>query len=147
MTRKDRLEYLERKAQTSILVLDGAMGTQIQDLKFDEAAFRGVKFAGWNSPLTGNNDLLNLSQPDAIRAIHENYFIVESNTFSSTQIAQADYGLEAYAGEIAEAGAHIARQAADEVAPPSCGRRHRADQQNPVDQPRRQRSGKTRRQF
>ena len=120
MTRDDRIRLLEQKADAHVLVLDGAMGTQIQDLKLDETAFRGDRFAGWNSPLAGNNDLLNLTQPDAIRAIHQRYFeagsdIVESNTFSSTPIAQSDYGLAEYAAEIAEAGARIAREAADAV--------------------------------
>ena len=120
MTRPDRIAFLEQEAVDRVLVLDGAMGTQIQDLKFDEAAFRGTRFAGWKVPLAGNNDLLNLTQPDAIRAIHSRYFkagadIVEANTFSSTAIAQADYGLEAHAAEIAEAGARIAREAADAI--------------------------------
>ncbi|VAW11157.1 5-methyltetrahydrofolate--homocysteine methyltransferase [hydrothermal vent metagenome] len=118
ISRQDRLEFLERKALSHVLVLDGAMGTQIQDLKFDEVAFRGGRFADWNQPLAGNNDLLNLTQPEAIGAIHGRYFeagadIVESNTFSSTAIAQADYGLEAHAADIAAAGARLARLAAD----------------------------------
>src|SRR3954453_23510823 len=81
-----------------ILVLDGAMGTMIQALKLDEQGFRGARFDAWNRELRGNNDLLNLSRPDAIRDIHYAYYkagadIVSSNTFSSTSIAQADYGL------------------------------------------------------
>ena len=90
---------LQRIASERILVIDGAMGTQIQNLKLDEAAFRGERFKDWPTDLRGNNDLLTLTQPDAIRAIHEAYLdagadIVETNTFSSTSIAQADYGME-----------------------------------------------------
>jgi 5-methyltetrahydrofolate--homocysteine methyltransferase len=100
------------QAADRILVLDGAMGTQIQDLKLSEADFRGDRFAGWNRDLQGNNDLLILTQPDAIRAIHKAYFnagadIVETNTFSSTTIAQADYGMEALAYELNEEGARL----------------------------------------
>src|SRR5450759_4815134 len=90
---------LEAAARQRILVLDGAMGTMIQQHKFGEAEFRGERFAGWPRDLRGNNDLLSLTQPDAIKAIHLAYFeagadIVETNTFSSTRIAQADYGME-----------------------------------------------------
>lgn len=100
-----------------ILVLDGAMGTMIQDLKLDEEGYRGARFDAWNRELRGNNDLLNLSRPDAIREIHLKYFragadIVSTNTFSSTTIAQADYGLEEIAYELNEAGARLARAAA-----------------------------------
>ena len=84
-----------------ILVLDGAMGTMIQALKLDEEGFRGARFDAWNREVRGNNDLLNLSRPDAVRDIHLAYFragadIVSTNTFSSTTIAQADYGLGAH---------------------------------------------------
>ena len=100
-----------------ILVLDGAMGTMIQELKLDEQDFRGARFDAWNRELRGNNDLLNLSRPDSVREIHLKYFragadIVCTNTFSSTSIAQADYGLEAIAYELNEAGAKLAREAA-----------------------------------
>ena len=85
-------------AAERIVIIDGAMGTQIQDLRLDEADFRGERFADWPQDLKGNNDLLVLTQPDAIRQIHENYLlagadIVETNTFSSTSIAQDDYGM------------------------------------------------------
>jgi len=80
-----------------ILVLDGAMGTMIQGLKLNEEGYRGARFDAWNREVRGNNDLLNLSRPDAVRDIHLAYFragadIVSTNTFSSTAIAQADYG-------------------------------------------------------
>lgn len=122
-----RLEALNQLAREKILVLDGAMGTQIQDLKLDEADFRGERFADWGQDLKGNNDLLILTQPDAVRAIHKAYFnagadIVETNTFSSTTIAQADYGMEALAYELNEVGARLAREAADAVMAEEPGR-------------------------
>jgi 5-methyltetrahydrofolate--homocysteine methyltransferase len=100
-----------------ILVLDGAMGTMIQALKLDEEAFRGARFDAWNREVRGNNDLLNLSRPDAVRDIHLAYFragadVVSTNTFSSTSIAQADYGMEKIAYELNQAGARLAREAA-----------------------------------
>src|SRR5258708_24493072 len=90
---------LRAVAQERILVLDGAMGTMIQGLKLEEEEFRGARFDAWNREVRGNNDLLNLTKPDAIRAIHLAYLdagadIVATNTFSSTAIAQADYGME-----------------------------------------------------
>ena len=93
-----------------ILVLDGAMGTMIQALKLDEEGYRGARFDAWNREVRGNNDLLNLSRPDAVRDIHLAYFragadIVSTNTFSSTTIAQADYGMEDIAYELNQAGA------------------------------------------
>jgi len=108
---------LRQAASERILVLDGAMGTQIQDLKLSEAQFRAERFKGWNHDLKGNNDLLVLTQPEAIRDIHLAYFqagadIVETNTFSSTQIAQADYGMEALAYELNVESAKLAREAA-----------------------------------
>ena len=100
-----------------ILVLDGAMGTMIQALKLDEEGYRGARFDAWNREVRGNNDLLNLSRPDAVRDIHLAYFragadIVSTNTFSSTKIAQADYGMEGIAYELNHAGATRAREAA-----------------------------------
>ena len=108
---------LDAAARTRILVLDGAMGTQIQDRKFTEEEFRATRFKDWTHPLKGNNDLLILTQPDAVRAIHLEYFlagadIVETNTFSSTAIAQADYGMESLAYELNYEGARLAREAA-----------------------------------
>ncbi len=105
-------------ARERILLLDGAMGTMIQERAFSEEQFRGPRFADWPRDLRGNNDLLTLTQPDAIRDIHRAYFeagadIVETNTFSSTTIAQADYGMEALAFELNREGARLAREAAD----------------------------------
>jgi len=120
-TVNERAEALKRLAATRILVLDGAMGTMIQRLKLTEADFRGERFKDWPRDLKGNNDLLILTKPDAVEAIHREYFeagadIVETNTFSSTTIAQADYGMEALAYELNYEGARIARRAADKVA-------------------------------
>jgi len=115
---KTRLALLEADAAKRILVLDGAMGTMIQTYSLTEEDFRGQRFADWASPLRGNNDLLNLTRPDIIAAIHEAYYeagadFVETNTFSATTIAMADYRMEALADEIAAEGARIAREVAD----------------------------------
>ncbi|HEY6256984.1 MAG TPA: methionine synthase [Xanthobacteraceae bacterium] len=111
-------QRLRRLAAERILVLDGAMGTMIQELKLDEEGYRGARFDAWNREVRGNNDLLILSQPDAVRDIHLAYFragadIVSTNTFSSTAIAQADYGLSELAHELNREGAKLARAAAE----------------------------------
>ncbi|MFY9768709.1 MAG: methionine synthase [Xanthobacteraceae bacterium] len=108
---------LRRLAAERILVLDGAMGTMIQALGLDEQGYRGARFDAWNREVRGNNDLLNLSRPNAVRAIHLAYFragadIVSTNTFSSTRIAQADYGMAEIAYELNAEGARLAREAA-----------------------------------
>ena len=118
-----RTESLRRAAAARILVLDGAMGTMIQRLGLAEADYRGERFAHWPSDLKGNNDLLNLTQPDAIRAIHDAYVavgadIIETNTFNANRISLADYGMEDLAAEINVAGARLARAAADAGATP-----------------------------
>ena len=102
-----------------ILVLDGAMGTMIQRYNLDEEDFRKGWFEDHSSPLKGNNDLLSLTRPDIIRAIHAEYLeagadIIETNTFSGTTIAQADYGLEKAVYDINYHSAKIAREVADE---------------------------------
>src|SRR5580693_4983630 len=107
-------------ARKRILVLDGAMGTMIQALQYDEAAFRGERFKDFHRDLRGNNDLLILTQPQAIEDIHAEYLragadIVATNTFSSTSIAQADYDLSAFAYELNLKGAKLARAAATRV--------------------------------
>jgi 5-methyltetrahydrofolate--homocysteine methyltransferase len=111
-------ETLRQIARERILVLDGAMGTMIQELKLDEEGYRGARFDAWNREVRGNNDLLILTQPDAIRDIHLAYYragadIVCTNTFSSTAIAQADYGMADIAYELNIEGAKLARAAAD----------------------------------
>ena len=108
---------LEAAARERILVLDGAMGTMIQSLKLDEAGYRGSRFADWIRDVRGNNDMLNLTQPNAVRDIHLAYYragadIVETNTFSSTAVVMADYGMEAFAYELNFEGARLAREAA-----------------------------------
>jgi len=115
--RNGQMTKLTDLARERILVLDGAMGTMIQQLKLDEADFRGERFADWSHDLRGNNDLLILTKPDAIREIHLAYFlagadICATNTFSSTTIAQADYGLESVARELNREGARLVREAA-----------------------------------
>src|SRR6185312_4910956 len=105
---------LERLLAERILVLDGAMGTMIQGRKLEEADFRGERFKAHPKDLKGNNDLLSLTRPDVIAAIHRDYLeagadILETNTFNSTSISQADYGLEALAYELNLAGARIAK--------------------------------------
>ena len=134
---------LQAAARERILVLDGAMGTMIQQHKFSEADFRGERFADWPRDLRGNNDLLSLTQPEAIRAIHLAYLeagadIVETNTFNSTRISQADYGMEELVSELNFASARLAREAADEAEqkdgmPPLRRRRAGADQSHRLD--------------
>src|SRR6202051_2062732 len=107
-------------ARERILVLDGAMGTMIQSLQYDEAAFRGERFKDFHRDLKGNNDLLILTQPGAIEHIHADYLragadIVATNTFSSTSIAQADYEMSDLAYELNLEGARLARAAAERV--------------------------------
>src|SRR6187549_1600744 len=104
-------------ARERILVLDGAMGTMIQGLEYDEAAFRGARYADFHRDLRGNNDLLILTQPQAIEDIHAEYLragadIVATNTFSSTSIAQADYDMSDLAYEMSREGARLAKNAA-----------------------------------
>ncbi|MGJ3262580.1 MAG: methionine synthase [Salinarimonas sp.] len=111
------LAALKEAISTRILVLDGAMGTEIQNRKFSEADFRGERFHNHPNDQKGNNDLLILTQPDAMRDIHLDYFragsdIVETNTFSGTRIAQADYGMEDIVYELNKEGARLAREAA-----------------------------------
>src|SRR5919107_5562633 len=113
----DVLRALREAASRRILVLDGAMGTELQAFRFSEADFRGERFKDWNQDVKGNNDLLILTQPDAVRDVHVNYFragadIVETNTFSGTSIAQADYGMEEIVYELNREGARLAREAA-----------------------------------
>ncbi|GAB4232015.1 MAG: hypothetical protein Kow0032_14590 [Methyloligellaceae bacterium] len=120
MTREERIAALKRAAGERILVLDGALGTMIQREGLDEAAFRGSRFADHPQDLQGNNDLLVLTQPEIISRIHHAYLeagadIIETNTFNSTSISQADYGLEALAYELNLEAARLARAAADAV--------------------------------
>ena len=109
---------LKQQLNDRILVLDGGMGTMIQSHRLSEAQFRGDRFSDWPCDLKGNNDLLVLTQPDIIAAIHNAYFeagadIVETNTFNSTTIAMADYQMESLSAEINYAAAKLARACAD----------------------------------
>ena len=113
-----RQNALKEALQQRILVLDGGMGTMIQSYKFTEDDFRGERFADWPQDLQGNNDLLILTQAKLIQEIEKAYLdagadILETNTFNSTQVSQADYGLEAIAYELNFEGARIAREVAD----------------------------------
>ena len=113
------LNLLHRNLSNRILVLDGAMGTMIQRRKLTEADFRGTRFLDHPSDLRGNNDLLVLTRPDVIADIHSEYLdagadIIETNTFSSNAVSQADYGLEAVSYELNLEAARIARRVADE---------------------------------
>ena len=104
--------------QKRILILDGAMGTMLQRYNFTEADFRGERFKDFPHSLKGNNDLLSLTQPEAIREVHRQYFdagadIVETNTFSSTTVGMADYHLEDLVYELNYESAKIAREVAD----------------------------------
>lgn len=110
---------LRTELEHRILVLDGAMGTMIQRHKLTEVDYRGERFANWDSPVKGNNDLLVLTQPNIIRSIHSAYLeagadIIESNTFNAQRISMDDYGMASLVREINLTGARLARQAADE---------------------------------
>jgi 5-methyltetrahydrofolate--homocysteine methyltransferase len=115
----DKIEHLQRLLRERIVILDGAMGTMIQQRKLDEAAFRGARFADWRGKdFKGLNDLLNVTQPAVVEDIHRQYLeadadIIETNTFNSQSISLADYGLESLAYELSKAGAECARRAAD----------------------------------
>lgn len=117
--RNTRLEQLHQALKERIVILDGGMGTMIQNQKLDEAAFRGDRFKDYEREVQGNNDLLNLTQPALLRNIHADYLdagadIIETNTFNSTKLSQADYGLEELARELNVAAAKLAREIADE---------------------------------
>lgn len=108
-----------QEIQKRILVLDGAMGTMLQEYKFSEEDFRGERFKDFHVPLQGNNDLLSITQPEAIKEVHRKYFeagadIIETNTFSGTTIAMADYELEELVYELNYESAKIAKEVAEE---------------------------------
>jgi 5-methyltetrahydrofolate--homocysteine methyltransferase len=113
------MSKIQEELKKRILVLDGAMGTMLQRNKFEEADFRGNRFADFPHPLKGNNDLLSITQPEAVKAVHRAYFaagadIVETNTFSGTTIGMADYHMEDLVYELNYQSAKIAREVADE---------------------------------
>ena len=111
---------IEDAIKDKILILDGAMGTMIQRYSLTEDDYRGSVFAESGKELKGNNECLNLTRPDIIRAIHGEYIaagadIIETNTFSANAISQSEYGCEGFAFNMAYEGARIAREAADEA--------------------------------
>ncbi|WP_315710877.1 methionine synthase [Brenneria uluponensis] len=115
----NRLNELQQQLAQRIMILDGGMGTMIQSYHLQEEDYRGTRFADWPSDLKGNNDLLVLTKPDVITAIHDGYLeagadILETNTFNSTRIAMADYDMAALSAEINTAAARLARACADE---------------------------------
>lgn len=118
---------LRAAASERILLLDGAMGTMIQGHKLGEDDYRGERFADWPSDLKGNNDLLSLTRPEVIGTIHEQFLragsdVIETNTFNSTTLSQADYGMEGAVEDLNLAGAKLAREAADKVSAETPGK-------------------------
>ena len=116
--KENTTSLLEQQLKQRILILDGAMGTMIQTYKLDEADYRGTRFADFAHDVKGNNDLLTLTQPEIIYAIHSAYLdagadILETNTFNSTAISMADYHMEELVYELNFAAAKLARSAAD----------------------------------
>jgi len=112
-------EQLYKALSERILILDGAMGTMLQRYKFEEEDYRGERFINWEHPVKGNNDLLSLTQPHAIYEVHQKYLeagadIIETNTFSGTTIAMADYHMEELVYELNYESAKIARRACEE---------------------------------
>ena len=121
--REKRLEWLRKTAQERILLLDGAWGVMIQGYHLHEADFRGACFHDHKHDLKGNNDLLVLTRPDVVRDIGRAYLdagadIIETNSFNSTSISQADYGLENTVSELNETAARVAREVCDAVSTP-----------------------------
>ena len=117
---QNRTALLHKAIEERILILDGAMGTMLQQYKFTEEDFRGERFKDHPSPLKGNNDLLSITQPEAVKEVHRKYFlagadIVQTNTFSGTTVAMADYQMEDLVTELNYESAKIARQVADEI--------------------------------
>lgn len=110
-----KTSQLRNILKNKFLILDGAMGTMIQEYKFTEEQYRGTQFKDWAYPVQGNNDLLSITQPQAIKEIHRAYLeagadLIETNTFSSTTIAMADYHMEDWVDELNEASARIAKE-------------------------------------
>ncbi|NVK41238.1 MAG: methionine synthase [Oceanospirillaceae bacterium] len=120
VTDNNRFTQLQDTLASRIMIIDGGMGTMIQQAKLEEADYRGERFADWHSDVKGNNDLLVLTRPELIADIHRQYLlagadILETNTFNATRIAMADYDMEALSHEINLEAARLARQVCDEV--------------------------------
>lgn len=127
MNRDQRLAALNQAVGQRILVLDGAMGTEVQALELGEADFRGDRFANHGHDLKGNHDILNLTAPTVVQDVHESYYsagadIVASNTFNATTVSQGDYGAEEFVYEINRTGADLARAAANVTMKADAGR-------------------------
>ncbi|XP_064365418.1 methionine synthase isoform X4 [Dromaius novaehollandiae] len=136
-TQKSVRDEIESVLQERIMILDGGMGTMIQQHALSEEDFRGHEFKDHSKPLRGNNDLLSITQPGIICDIHKEYLlsgadIIETNTFSSTRVAQADYGLEHLAYQLNRVSAQVARKAADEVTAQTGIRRYVAGAMGPT---------------
>jgi len=117
--RKELWEKIETAIKERVLMLDGAMGTMLQKQHLCEPEFRGEQFKYWHIPVKGNNDLLCLTRPEAVKRVHRAFLeagsdFIETNSFNATSISQADYEMEQYAPDIARASAQIARECADE---------------------------------
>src|ERR1700751_6108038 len=123
---------IEKELEKRVLVIDGAMGTMIQQYKLEEKDYRGKRFADWHKDVKGNNDLLSITQPEIIKAIHKEYLkagadIIETNTFSGTTIAMADYDMQELVYELNCQSAKIAREAVAEfLASPEAAERTQA---------------------
>ncbi|MEI6739981.1 MAG: methionine synthase [Gemmatimonadaceae bacterium] len=120
LNRASRLSRLPSLLAERILLLDGGMGTMLQTYRLGEADYRGTRFADWPSDLKGNNDLLAITRPEVVSAIHREYLeagtdILETNTFNANSISLADYGMESLAYELNVAAASLARRVADEI--------------------------------
>jgi len=125
----ERVANLHRALSERILLLDGAMGTMIQNEKLDESAFRGERFAKHADDLKGNNDLLTLTRPELIRRIHDDFLavgcdLIETNTFNANRISQADYALQDLSEEINREAAKLAREACDRFSEQTGQRRY-----------------------
>jgi 5-methyltetrahydrofolate--homocysteine methyltransferase len=122
-----RTQLIRNLLSERILFLDGAMGTMIQTYQLAEQDYRGTRFADWPSDLKGNNDLLTLTQPQIIKAIHLAYLeagadLLETNTFNANRISMADYGMEALAYELNLEGARLAREACEAISAKTPGK-------------------------
>src|SRR6266700_254388 len=124
---QNRGEQLGRLLRERIVIIDGAMGTMLQQHNLDERAYRGERFKDWTRDIKGLHDLLSLTQPQTLEAIHRQYFeagadLVETNTFNAQALSLADYGMEPLAYELNVAAAQCARGAADAVMAAHSGR-------------------------
>ena len=117
-TRSERIDALYELLASRIVIIDGAMGTMLQDENLDEAGYRGERFAGHPCDLKGNHDLLSITRPDVVRRIHFDFLdagadIIETNSFNSTSISMSDYQMEDMVYEMNETSARLAREVAD----------------------------------